>query len=835
MDFTTSSEVKQAACGRWREILQTAGISAKLLDGKGHPCPKCGGDDRFAAQKDVAERGAVICRKCFFKDNGDGIAAVQWCQGRTFPEALRWIADYLGVKPNGKRSKPTTSKQPPPKPDPDLLHKGYTSLIGKLSLSDQHRQNLRDRGLPDEEIDRRGYRSYPMAGRHEIARELFRESLAKYYDVPGFIHTRKRGFTLAGPPGMLVPVRDSQGRIVALHIRQETDGPNKYIYLSSKKYDGPSPGAPIHTPLGISIPAPLVRATEGALAGDIATVLSGIPTIAVPGVGNWKAILPLLKELGVKTIRLAYDADAATNRSVARHLRNFAVALVDAGFALELEQWNPEDGKGIDDVLAAGKTTEVVTGEDAIAAVEEIAETVGASASDDQLGLKMEASDLDPATEAQAMLIHSKMDNVCSLRFWRGGFHQWQAGGYRELKTAEVRADVIQDLNRGYRKLSGRHVSDVLDQLRAQSILPFAIDPPAWIGEPPRDWEPTEILSTQTGLVHLPSLVAGDADHFLPPTPRFFTPAALDYGFDIEAPRPDKWLAFLDQLWADDPPSIETLQEWFGYCLTPDTSLQKIMMMIGPIRSGKGTIARILRQLIGPSNTAGPTLASFGTNFGLWPLLGKTLAIVTDARLGGKTDASVVVERLLSISGEDALTVDRKNLEPVTGKLLARVMLLSNELPRLMDSSGALASRMILLRFTESFYGREDRTLTARLVSELPGILLWAIEGWRRLQNRGYLKQPKSGTELQDELADITSPTSEFVRVCCQLGPGREVSRADLYAAYRDWAEERGRKYVEDAASFGRNLRAVLPKLKTVKHRIAGREVRFYQGVSEAG
>ena len=100
-----ADEVKQAASGRWLDILPAAGIPLELLDGKGHPCPKCGaGTDRFAAQKDVAERGAVICRQCFSEKNGDGFAAVQWYRGKTVPETVRWVADYVGVKPSGKAS-----------------------------------------------------------------------------------------------------------------------------------------------------------------------------------------------------------------------------------------------------------------------------------------------------------------------------------------------------------------------------------------------------------------------------------------------------------------------------------------------------------------------------------------------------------------------------------------------------------------------------------------------------------------------------------------------------------------------------------------------------------
>ena len=96
-----------------------------------------------------------------------------------------------------------------------------------------------------------------------------------------------------------------------------------------------------------------------------------------------------------------------------------------------------------------------------------------------------------------------------------------------------------------------------------------------------------------------------------------------------------------------------------------------------------------LRKLIGTANVAGPALAAFAQQFGLWALVGKPLAIIHDARLGGRSDQAVIVERLLSITGEDALTIDRKMIEPWTGKLPTRLMMLTNELPRLQDSSGA--------------------------------------------------------------------------------------------------------------------------------------------------
>src|SRR5262249_45815776 len=135
------------------------------------------------------------------------------------------------------------------------------------------------------------------------------------------------------------------------------------------------------------------------------------------------------------------------------------------------------------------------------------------------------------------------------------------------------------------------------------------------------------------------------------------------------------WERFLGELWPGDDNAIASLQEVFGYLLAGDTSQQKAFMIVGPKRAGKGTIGRVLTGLLGPHNVAAPTLASLATNFGLSPLIGKPLAVISDARLSTRADSKIVVERLLSISGEDSLTVDRKYKDPWTGRLPTRFVI----------------------------------------------------------------------------------------------------------------------------------------------------------------
>jgi putative DNA primase/helicase len=286
-------------------------------------------------------------------------------------------------------------------------------------------------------------------------------------------------------------------------------------------------------------------------------------------------------------------------------------------------------------------------------------------------------------------------------------------------------------------------------------------------------------------------------------------------------------LEFMTSLWGDDPEAVACLQEIFGYLLTTDTRQQKIFLLVGPKRSGKGTIGRVLRALLGPANVAGPTLSGLGTNFGLQPLIGKPLAIISDARLSGRADQHVIAERLLSISGEDTLTIDRKYREAWSGALTTRFLILTNELPRIADSSGALASRFVVLTLTRSFYGLEDHTLTTRLLRELPGILNWAIAGWRRLNARDRFVQPQSSAEAIAELEDLGSPISAFLRERCTIKPGLQVPVDTLFRAWQAWCEAQGRKEFGTKQSFGRDLRAVMPGLKT-RQLLVG---RAYEGI----
>lgn len=449
----------------------------------------------------------------------------------------------------------------------------------------------------------------------------------------------------------------------------------------------------------------------------------------------------------------------------------------------------------------------------------------------------------DPMAVARVLLHDFDVDGWLTLRSWRGGWMRWESSCWREVEAAELGSKIYQRLEHA-QWLDGtgkqpkvkpwapnrRKVADVMAAVGAVTHLPESVDAPSWLGRsgphgPQTAMYPAgEIVACTNGLLHV-----GTRD-LLDLTPWFFNRVAVPFDYDPDAPEPVRWFSFLEELWPDDPDSISALQEFFGYVLSGRTDLHKILLMVGPTRSGKGTIARVLAALVGKGNAAGPTLASLGTNFGLSPLLGKPLAVVSDARLGG-ANVHQVVERLLSVSGEDMLTVDRKYREPWTGKLPTRFLVLSNELPRFGDASGAIAHRFIVTTMHKSFLGHENTRLTVQLLTELPGILAWALSGLDRLATRSAFTEPASSADAITTLQDLVSPTAAFVRDVCTVGIGHYVAVTDLYGAWKQWAEDNGHK-AGSVQTLGRDLRAVVPQLRQHRPREGESRERRYLGLT---
>jgi putative DNA primase/helicase len=405
--------------------------------------------------------------------------------------------------------------------------------------------------------------------------------------------------------------------------------------------------------------------------------------------------------------------------------------------------------------------------------------------------------------------------------------------------------------------------------------------PPAWIGNADQPCHFADVKSCvvfRNGIVDLHEFTAGGSSPLFAPTPNLFTMVSCGYDFDPNAGEPVEWLRFLRSVWtstarqdidtdpvpttspADSQPldslldipdpddldaifpasghlenqpdpvspletvidqdSIDCLQEWFGYLLTQDNSLQKILFLKGVPRSGKGTIQTIIANLVGENSCAAANLSNFASDFGSSEWVGKSVIIVGDARVGGhRPDMSQIVENLLSISGNDKISINRKYCDRITMRLVSRIVIASNEFPKLTDDSKALSTRFIILQFNNSFLGREDTTLADRLSAELPQIFLWAVKGWERLRKNNKFTEPQGSVDEREELAAILSPVSVFVEDCCEIGTSYSESCSALFESYVKWCEK-SNVIATSKTMFGKRLKEAFPSVKSQPKRL---------------
>lgn len=95
-----TEKITERARGHWKGILAAVGVPAKLVDGKHHPCPFCGGKDRFRFT-DYKGSGGYICSQC---GNGSGFDLLMKMRGWDFKAAAREVELVIGdCEPDRRR------------------------------------------------------------------------------------------------------------------------------------------------------------------------------------------------------------------------------------------------------------------------------------------------------------------------------------------------------------------------------------------------------------------------------------------------------------------------------------------------------------------------------------------------------------------------------------------------------------------------------------------------------------------------------------------------------------------------------------------------------------
>jgi phage/plasmid-associated DNA primase len=139
-----------------------------------------------------------------------------------------------------------------------------------------------------------------------------------------------------------------------------------------------------------------------------------------------------------------------------------------------------------------------------------------------------------------------------------------------------------------------------------------------------------------------------------------------------------------------------------------------------------------------------------------------------------------------TLSETKVLTGELKGRDAAPYVNAAALVLLSNHLPALTDTSAGLVDRINAIPFHARFEPGANRTgqekAAAILRDELPGILNMALAGLHRLVKRGYFDQPDACQALARRWLDEANPLGWFWRECVEA-TGQEADKLEMETA----------------------------------------------------
>ncbi len=407
------------------------------------------------------------------------------------------------------------------------------------------------------------------------------------------------------------------------------------------------------------------------------------------------------------------------------------------------------------------------------------------------------------------------------VRYWREDWWQWNTTHYSPISGAEFTVKLAQFLAGHFAATESNSpvpislVNNVALHIKGLSLISDRVEQQTWL--PP---QPGHFVSMTNGIVNLTT------KELLPHNPLWWSSYYLPYAFEAAAACP-LWLAFLEQILEGDQERIKLLQEWFGYCLIPDTSQQKFLLLEGEGGNGKGVLFGQLQAMIGRENQSSLPLNRLDNQYSPMALIGKLLNVSTEAEHLGLRSESALKEW----TGGDCITIDRKFKDPLIGyKPITRFAISTNQRPDFKDTSNGLWRRMLLVSLRLSIpYEAQDRDLTRKLEGELAGTLNWALAGLQRLREQGKFTHSNQSEEAVASYKRSSNPVGLFLREFYGEGTGEEDTTA-VYSTYAKWANENGYP-VQNSGVVGQQVKKLFPSVQKFRYKATG--ISVYQGLQE--
>lgn len=411
------------------------------------------------------------------------------------------------------------------------------------------------------------------------------------------------------------------------------------------------------------------------------------------------------------------------------------------------------------------------------------------------------------------------------LRRYRGQFYIWRSGKFNPISDDTVKQNVT-----AYLQKIGNIGSDEQPKVTQHLVnnVILNIQPMVHIGESRQFncWldgiDRGRHLSFANGLLNM------ETRELIPHTPNYFNVSSLPYSYDKNVDYL-QWEDFLLDVMEGDAERVILLQQWAGYLLTPNLRQQKFLLKAGEGANGKGVHDEITELMLGRENVSHIPLARFADRFALAPTIGKLANISSES----SADITAYGENVLKcFTSGDAMSFERKYLEPIEAVPTAKVMISTNELPRIEDKSQGIWRRMIFVPFEKTYAEDvQDKNLVDKLSQNLSGIFNWALKGIDLLkQYKGFLVPDKCKESLAEYQIRM-NPARGFLRDNYEFDSQVEgISCNDVYKDYETWCEQNGFRPL-NSANFGKEIKRVFPDTVKTRKREDDSRISVYSGL----
>lgn len=312
---------------------------------------------------------------------------------------------------------------------------------------------------------------------------------------------------------------------------------------------------------------------------------------------------------------------------------------------------------------------------------------------------------------------------------------------------------------------------------------------------------------------------------------RYFILSNLNCVFDQYSDCPE-FEKFVCSVSGGDSNLIELIWQMIGYILSNDMGAKCFFTFIGPKDTGKTLLAKVIAEFFPKKLISGLDISDFGQQFALSELLGKRINLCLDL-----TDEIIPVRsvgKIKSITGGDLVRGEQKFKQGVLFENYAKLIFASNHPLRTGKNDDAFFERQVIVPFSHPVpKEKQDTHLYERLISELPGIAVRAIDAYKRLVGNHYVF-PESQKRLPDNLVyDDEKIIEEFIRIRCDFSDAEaKVFTRDVFEAYQAFCLERRVQAMNEIGKFSTAFNGLIgSRAENKKVNIEGKSLQGYMGI----